>query len=94
MVEKDKMMILSKTPITEKYNKYIIDADQEDYWVLDYGVILQSFRNNIIKIVCQYKLNKNIKIERNREESQFSSKVLEVIADHCAFAATDSAVSR
>ena len=41
-------MIFSKTSITEKHNKCIVDRDQDDHRLLPYRVILQSFKNNVI----------------------------------------------
>ena len=69
MVAQDKIMFFSKISIAKKYNKCIVDEDQDNYRLLLYGVILQSFKNNVIKIICQYKINKENEIGRNEEES-------------------------
>ena len=84
-------MIFSKTSIAEKHNKCIVDRDQDDHQLLLCKVILQSFKNNVIKIIYQYKINEENKIGRNKEESQFSCEVLEAIAEYCAFVVTDTA---
>ena len=60
MIEQDKMMIFTKISIAEKYKKWIIDADKDVHQKLEYGVLLQSFKNNVIQIISQDKINNDI----------------------------------
>ena len=54
MQSENAMMIFKQSEIREKYNKYMIEADNEDYKLLLYRVLVQSHNNNVIRIVCSY----------------------------------------
>ena len=61
---------------------------------MEYGVLLQSFKNNVIWIISQYKINNNINQGLNKRESNFSSEMLDAIVEHSAFAVTNAAISK
>ena len=89
------MMIFKQSEIREKYNKYMIEVENEDYKLLAYKVFIQSYKNNVIRIVCQYQINE--KKNQNEEievESEYYKEIINEIQKYCAFAITDTSVKR
>ena len=95
MQDLNKIMIFYKTEISEPYSKCIIDGDKEDHELLSYGVLFQSYRNNVIKIICHYKIKEEEEKELNKEiESEYCEEIMNAIKEHYAFAATNALVKR
>ena len=71
----------------------MIEADKEDHKLLPCGVLVQSYKNNVIRILSRYQINE--KKNQNEEievESEYDEEIINTIQEHYVFAVMDASV--
>ena len=53
----NELVIFKQTEVKEKYEKYQVEGDNRDLEILPVGIIVRSYKNNMIKIICSYKID-------------------------------------
>ena len=71
----------------------MIEADKKDHKLLPYGVLVQSYKNNVIRIVYSHQINK--KKNQNEEikvELEYNREIINAIQEHRVFTAMDASI--
>ena len=80
--------------ILEKYNKYSIEGTRQDLANLLIGVIINSQKNNVIRVVYRYYIEEELPNENKDDKEIFPIEVINAIRDFSAVAGADISVKQ